>query len=179
MSGSADVPPLPWLYPYQEDGPRLEKIVRRPVVSAALVGPSGEVSSGVYALVDSGCSHILAAPWLAPAAGVEPKDSVRETSLGIGGTTGKARFLDLRVRLLAPGGTDEQYLEWDAEVGFVDHWRPTFAMILGQDGFFNEFTVTMSNFAFLTAVERRDAFDDRFGVPTAPQPPYVSERRTY
>jgi len=133
----------------------------------------------VYALVDSGCSHILAAPWLAVAAGVEPKDSVRELSLGIGGTTVKARFLDLRVRLLAPGGTDEQYFEWDAEVGFVDHWLPTFAVILGQDGFFNKFTVTMSNFAFLTVVERPDAFDDHFGVPTAPQPPYVSERRKY
>lgn len=179
MSGSGDLPPLPWVYPYQEDGPRLDSIVRRPIVSAALAGPSGGVSSGVYALVDSGCSHILAAPWLALEVGVEPKDSVRELDLGIGGRTVKARFLDLRIRLLAPGGTDEQYLEWDAEVGFVDHWRPTFALLLGQNGFFNRFTITMSNFAFLTAVEPPEAFDDRFGVPTAPQPPYVSERRKY
>src|SRR5665648_325630 len=97
--------------------------VRRPVVSTALVGPSGEASSGVYALVDSGCSHILAAPWLAVAAGVEPKDSVRELSLGIGGTTVKARFLDLRVRLLAPGGTDEQYFEWGNWSGSLIVWH--------------------------------------------------------
>ena len=177
LSGSAELPPFPWLYPYQEDGPRLDQIVRRPIVSTALSGPDGEVSDGLYALVDSGCSHVLAAPWLAHASGVDPKSSGRVLDLGIGGTIVKVRFADLAVRLLAPGGTDEQYVEWSAEVGFVDRWRPTFTVVLGQNGFFDQFTVTMSHFAFQTAIEPREQFDARFGIPTAAQPPYTASRR--
>ena len=167
MSGSGDLPAFPWLYPYVEDGPRLDQVVHRPIVSTALVGPSGEVSDGLYALVDSGCSHVLAAPWVAYAAGVEPKKSDRTLQLGIGGATVSVRFVDLRVRLLAPGGTDEQFIEWETEVGFFDQWKPTFLMILGQRGFLDQFTVTMSQFSQVTAVEERDKFDDRFGVPPA------------
>jgi len=70
--------------------------------------------------------------------------------------------------MLAPGGTDEQYIEWSAEVGFVDRWRPTFVMILGQWGFFDQFTVTMSAYALQTAIEPLEEFDTRFGVPLAP-----------
>jgi hypothetical protein len=168
LSGSAKVPPFPWLYPYQEDGPRLDQIVQRPIVSTALVGWEGAVSDGLYALVDSGCSHILAAPWLADAVGVDSKATSRELDLGIGGSTVRVRFSDLRIRLLAPGGTDEQYIEWSAEVGFVDRWRPTFVMILGQWGFFDQFTVTMSSYALQTAIEPLEEFDTRFGVPLAP-----------
>lgn len=168
LSGSVDRPPFPWTYPYQDDGPRLGSIVFRPILSVALAGPGGEVSSGVYALVDSGCSHNLAAPWLAHAAGVDPKDSDRSLLLGIGGERVNVRFLDLTLRLLAPNGDDEQYVEWQAEVGFFDAWKPTFPMILGQAGFLDEFTVTMSHHARVTAVEERDAFDARFGVVLAP-----------
>ncbi|MFC7358888.1 hypothetical protein [Nocardioides astragali] len=73
--------------------------------------------------------------------------------------------MDLRVRLLAPTGSDDQYIEWETEVGFVDQWRPTFLMLLGQRGFLDQFTVSMSQFAQLTAVEEREEFDKRFGVP--------------
>jgi hypothetical protein len=52
-------------------------------------------------------------------------------------------------------------------VGFVDHWRPTFVMILGQRGFFDQFTVTMSSFALHTAIEPVEEFDTRFGVLAA------------
>src|SRR5688500_8761287 len=114
LSGSADPPPFPWLYPYQDDGPRLERVVRRPIVSTALAGKTGGVSDGRYALVDSGCAHILAAPWVADAVGVDPKNSQRVIDLGIGGGIVKVRFADLQMRLLAPGGTDDQYVEWEA-----------------------------------------------------------------
>lgn len=165
LSGSGDLPEFPWLYPYVEDGPRLDQVVQRPIVPTALVGPSGEVSDGLYALVDSGCSHVLAAPWVAFAAGVDPRSSDRTLKLGIGGDSVTVRFVDLRVRLLAPTGSDDQYIEWETEVGFVDQWRPTFLMLLGQRGFLDQFTVSMSQFAQLTAVEAREEFDKRFGVP--------------
>ncbi|EGD45064.1 hypothetical protein NBCG_00600 [Nocardioidaceae bacterium Broad-1] len=168
LSGSDSLPAFPWLYPYVEDGPRLDQVVHRPIVSTALVGPTGDVSDGLYALVDSGCSHVLAAPWVAFAAGVEPKKSDRILQLGIGGGTVNVRFVDLRVRLIAPGGTDEEFVEWPTEVGFFDQWKPTFPMILGQRGFLDQFTVTMSQFSQATAVEARETFDDRFGIPPSP-----------
>jgi hypothetical protein len=177
LSGSADLPPFPWLYPYQDDGPRLDRVVRRPIVSTALAGNTGEVSDGLYALVDSGCSHILAAPWVADEVGVDPKYSQRVLDLGIGGGRVKVRFADLQMRLLAPGGTDDQYVQWEAEVGFVDQWKPTFPMLLGQHGFFDQFTVTMSHFAFQTAIEPRAVFDERYGIPTSQHVPEKSIRR--
>lgn len=94
-----ELPPFPWLYPYQEDGPRLGSIVHRPVVPVALVG--SDVSSTVYALVDSGYSHVLAAPWLADAAGIDPKASGRRILLGIGGMSVTVEFADACLRLMA------------------------------------------------------------------------------
>lgn len=166
MSGSANRPPFPWLYPYLEDGPRLGETVHRPIVTAALVGPTGEVSPGIYAMVDSGCHHVLIDAALAAATGVDHKASTRNIDLGLGGRTVKVRFADVRMRLIAPGGTDQQFYEWETEVGFIEGWRPTFPMLLGQRGFLDQFTVTMSNFARQTAVEFVEAFDQRYGVPS-------------
>jgi hypothetical protein len=169
-----ELPPFPWLYAYQEDGPRLGTIVHRPVVPAALIGT--DVSSTVYALVDSGCSHILAAPWLADAAGIDPKASGRTLHLGIGGTSVMVEFADASLRLMAPGEAgDDVFVEWQAEVGFLQQWRPTWPMLVGQVGFFDQFTVTMSRFALQTAVEPAAAFDERYGVPSASPVPDIRE----
>jgi hypothetical protein len=169
-----ELPPFPWLYSYQEDGPRLGSIVQRPVVPVALVGT--DVSTAVYALVDSGCSHVLAAPWLATAAGINPKASGRTLLLGIGGTSVKVEFADAHLRLMAPGeARDDVFVEWQAEVGFLQQWRPTWPMIVGQIGFFDQFTITMSRFALHTAIECAEMFDGRFGVPPAPATPDIRE----
>lgn len=169
-----ELPAFPWLYAYEEDGPRLGSIVHRPVVPVALVG--ADVSSAVYALVDSGCSHVLAAPWLADEAGIDPKVSGRTLTLGIGGTSVMVEFADASLRLLAPGDSgDDVFVEWQAEVGFLKQWRPTWPMLVGQVGFFDQFTVTMSRFGLHTAVEAAEVFDARFGVPTAPPVPDIQE----
>jgi Aspartyl protease len=171
-SDLGELPPFPWLYAYQEDGPRLGSIVHRPVVPVALVGT--DVSNTVYALVDSGCSHVLAAPWLADAAGIDPKASGRELLLGIGGSSVKVEFADASLRLFAPGDAgDDVFVEWQAEVGFLKQWRPTWPMLVGQVGFFDHFTVTMSRFALHTSVEPLRVFDERFGVPAAPLVPDI------
>ena len=153
---------FPWTYPYQEDGPRLGAVVLRPVVPVTLAGT--ETAPAVLALVDSGCEHVLAAPWLAASAGVDPQEGHRSIELGIGGETLRVRFVDLTLRLHAPGQPDD-YVDWHAEVGFVSHWRPTWPMLLGQVGFLDRFTVTMSRHAQRLAVEDHSEFDDRFGVP--------------
>lgn len=159
------LPPFPWLYPYQEDGPRLNTVVLRPVVPISLVG--SDVAPPTLALVDSGCEHVLAAPWLASTVGVEAKDSHRSLDLGIGGQTVEVRFVDLALRLYAPDGTDDEYVEWHAEVGLVHRWRPTWPLLVGQVGFLDRFTVTMSRLAQQVAIEPADAFDRRFGATLA------------
>jgi len=135
--------------------------VLRPIVPITLVGP--DVAPAALALVDSGCEH-LAAPWLAAAVGIEQRTSHRRLDLGIGGRTVRVWFSDLTIRLLPPDGGDDEFVEWHAEVGFVDQWRPTWPILVGQVGFLDRFTVTMSRLAQQVAVEDADELDRRFGV---------------
>ncbi len=135
----------------------------RPVVDVSFVGQ--EVAPTVRALVDTGCSHVLTAPWVARAAGVDPAASDRTMSLGIGGETVAVRFVDLTIRLHAPDAEDDVYEEWQAEVGVLRHWRPTWPCLLGQAGFLDRFTVTFSRFAQHLAVDDVERFDCQFGVP--------------
>lgn len=161
----AEPPPFPWVYAYQEDGPRLDLITLRPVVPIRIVGR--DVSETTYALVDSGSTHILAAPWLADAAGVDRKASGRRLRLGIGGATVDVEFADVSLRLMAPVDDDECFIEWQAEVGFVQHWRATWPVVVGQIGFLDQFTVTPSLYAKHTAIESNIAFDERYPTPLA------------
>lgn len=153
-------PALPWLYPYQEDGPRRDTVVLRPVVPIAMAGV--ESSPPVDALVDSGSENVLAAGWLAGASGCDLSRAHSTLDLGMGGHSVTARFLDVQLRLLAPGGSDEDFIEWSTEVGFIEEWRPTWPVLLGQVGFLDRFTVTMSRHTQELAIEPWDAFETRF-----------------
>lgn len=155
--------PWPWRYPYQEDGPRLDTIVLRPIVPVTLVGTAG-LSSSAFALVDSGCSHILVSQGLARSVQLHFRDSQRQLRLGIGGTTVEVRFLDATLRLHPDQAGDDEFFEWRTEVGVIREWRPTFQVVLGQLGFMDHFTVTMSRHAQETAVEAVTEYDKRFPV---------------
>jgi hypothetical protein len=154
-------PAFPWRYPYQEDGPRLDTIVQRPIVPITLLGPTDE-SQGAFALVDSGCEHVLVSQGLARSVGLDFKGSQRAISLGIGGGTTSVRFVDATLRLHPDGGDDDEFVSWQAEVGVLEQWRPTFQVILGQVGFMDQFTITMNRHAQELAVEEVDAYDRRF-----------------
>lgn len=167
-SDLAEPPPFPWVYAYQEDGPRLGGITLRPVVPVSLEGPLG-AGSPVFALVDSGCSHTLAAPWLADDIGVRPSESDVELKIGIGGRSHLVKFTPVTMRLYPPGPAgDDAFAEWEDLVGFVEHWLPTWPVLVGQDAFMKAFTVTMSRHAQAVAIEAGDAFDRRFPPPPAP-----------
>lgn len=58
----------------------------------------------------------------------------------------------------------QDHVEWQAEVGFVRHWKPTWPILLGQVGFLDHFTVTMNRQSQRLAVEDWNAFDNRFGI---------------
>lgn len=80
----------------------------------------------------------------------------------------RVRFVDLTLRLHAPDvARDDVYVEWQTEVGFLHHWRPTWPALVGQVGFLDHFTTTISRMAKHLAVEEATAFDRRFGIPLA------------
>jgi hypothetical protein len=139
----------------------------RPALPIGIVGPAGPV--GVAALVDSGADHVLAAPWVAQAAGCDLSGSP-DVEIRIGGGIRVVRFTSVELVLGPPDGTDEDLVVWEAQVGFFDAWEPAWPAVLGQVGFFDRFTVTMSRQAMLLSIEDWDAFDERFGMPAAPAP---------
>jgi hypothetical protein len=159
-------PPFPWPYPFTEDlsaeryPDNPARIVLRPIVLVGFL----DLEQKVEALVDSGCEHVLAAPWIARALGLDLEGAFREINLGIGGETRRVRFLDVSIRLYAPPPSDDAYIEWNAEVGFPHEWRPTWQVLLGQVGFYDQFTVTMHRGAQSLIIEDSNEFDERFGL---------------
>lgn len=174
---------FPWIFPYEEElrvegSGFLRKPLLRPVVLVRMVGSrAGE--HNLAALVDSGCDHVVAAPWVAQDIGVEP-DANRQIRVRIGGAPRTVRFADVSIRLLPPetptaeGSHDpRQTHEWQAEVGFFTEWQaPPWNVVLGQVGFFDQFTLTFSREARAVAVTALDDFDRRFPPePAGGQPP--------
>ena len=160
------VPAPAWVYPYLESphGERRHvggQPVIRPVLPITVAGDAGEVAR-VFALLDTGSERTLAAPGLARQIGVSP-DPDRRIALGIGGATRAVRFADVTFRLW-PIDQPSEPIEWQAEVGFIEEWKPPWGVLLGQAGFFDQFTVTFGRLAFAVAVEAHDVFDDRFQV---------------
>ncbi len=105
--------------------------------------------------------------------------------LGIGGAARDISFAEVTVQLLPPqysvrqGGYDPGVvLEWRTEVGFLRTWEPPWNVLLGQKGFFDQFTVTMTRHACAVAIEDLGEFDDRFDVPPPSPEPEHPQRFT-
>ncbi len=75
-------------------------------------------------------------------------------------------FTTIHVELLdKPFDTSASVIaDWDAEVGFLTTWEPAWPVLMGQTGFFDQFTVTMHRSAHALVVEPWEVFDERFGV---------------
>jgi hypothetical protein len=177
----------PWLFPYHEE-PRtngahfLDKPFLRPAVWAQFVNMGGHKTPRQKALVDSGCDHILAPDWLATMIGVVP-DPNREMRVRLAGATRTIQFADVTVRLCPPGPTDLEpglgppLVEWETEVGFWLNWSdPTWLIILGQCGFFDQFTIAMSRHSQALAVLPQEHFDEHFDSPVQHSGPKVVPR---
>lgn len=162
--------PFPWVFPYQEDPTSGEthpkgRFVYRPVVSITLVGPEGPEGpeeATFHALVDSGAERVLAAPGVARQIGVTP-DRHDPTPLKMGGETRLVHPADVTLRLAPEPG--QPGFEWQTEVGFFSAWTSApWQVILGQVGFFDQFTVTFNRSTFQLAIEDVERFDERFGL---------------
>jgi hypothetical protein len=148
-------------YPfYAEEHFRRERPVLRPVVRLSI----GDQSIVVGALVDTGSEHVFASSDVALSAGLDVTDPIDTEQLGLGGRSVTARFVRVPLFLHPADDSDGRTLEWEADVGFIDSWHPLYPCILGNVGFLDQFTVTVSRFAQATAVERVEEFDNRFGT---------------
>lgn len=166
---SDHLPESPWLFPYVDLGERTasgeQRNVHRPAVEVSLVGPGG-ATPWAFALVDSGSEHTLAGPWVPQTVGVLP---TRELEIGIGGRSRLVRFTEVTLRVRRFGSDQGEFIEWQTDVGFFDTWEPPWAVLLGQRGFFDRFTITMQRAALSLALERPSAFDERFGPLVLPK----------
>jgi hypothetical protein len=168
-SASGDVPEFPWIYPYAEDpsgdsryDDDPQRSLIRPLVEISLVGKD-VLEQKIPAIVDSGSEHTLVAPWVGQAIGLEARDAHRTSVIGMGGDNVEARFVHARMRLHPPDGGIDDFLEWETEIGIATKSRATWSAVLGQLGFFDQFTVSMHRSARALAIEAWETFDQRFG----------------
>jgi hypothetical protein len=157
--------PLLWLYPYREDAQstRLDGPVFRPFVPVSLV--HGDQSTLLLTgLIDTGADSVLASNLLADQLGIDLEDHDGETTHAVGGRVVKARYKTIGLRLHPSDAEEAEYVEWEAQVGFIGGWHSDGLVLLGSVGSLDRFTITASRFAQAVAVEDQNAFDARFGV---------------
>ena len=154
-----------WRYSYFEEPElRRDRVVFRPVVPVTLAGLP--VERALDGLVDSGSESTLVASWVADLIGLDLTQPDEVLRIGVGGTSVEARFVEVDLRLHRwPNIADGDYVTWRAEIGFVSPWRPLYPVLLGQRGFFDEFTVTCSRQALELSIEDADTYDRRFTDP--------------
>lgn len=165
----ADPGPLPWVYPYREDpqSPRLGLPVFRPFVQISLAA-ADRTTAVLDGLIDTGADAILTSDLLTDHLEPDLEDNYRETVHAAGRRTVTALYKTVELRLHPADPTASYFLQWQAQVGFIGGWHGCSFVLLGGVGFLDQWTVTASRFAQAVAIEPRDAFDERFGILTAP-----------
>jgi hypothetical protein len=86
--------------------------------------------------------------------GLDLSASTSRLKLGIGGRSAEAIFAPVQIRLYRDH-SDEEFVRWTADIGFLTPWDAEFYVILGQVGFFDEFTVSMSRRLLATTSDQR------------------------
>lgn len=115
---------FPWVFRYIEEPRHPGSLFRdrpllRPAVPVTFIGPDGPQQ--VFALVDSGADHILAAPWIAQAVGIDLHQAPEEP-LKVAGGSHQVKFVNCRLELSPPTGTVGAPVQWEAQIGFFDKW---------------------------------------------------------
>ena len=129
------------------------------MVPIRFVGPDGSRSDPYEALIDSGAENILTPDWVASTIGVNLGGE--ETPIRIGGSVRSTRFGDVDIVIEGPDGNA---VRWRTTVGFMAWSEPPWMVILGQTGFFDQFTVCMSRLSQAAAIQHRDHFDLTYGA---------------
>ena len=156
----ADLPEQGWTFDYAVyERPRLGRDVFRPAVPVSL-GP--KFRRGIVGLVGSGSEHTLASSALAQDMGLDLSLSNTRLKLGIGGRSAEAVFMNVEVRLYSAHHADE-FVSWSTDVGFISPWDAEFFVILGQIGFFDEFTVSMNRRLLAVRVQHHEVLANSVG----------------
>lgn len=149
-----------WHYTYTDVGEgrgRSPQPVLRAVVAVATPGSSARFS----AIIDTGGPiSVVAAELLAT--GGDPVERGDAMLLRLGGTTSEVPLFDLTLEVRAPTGVaDDVPVSWRGIVALLEPWHHQgTAVILGQSGFLDTFTVTFGPDGFV--LEPATAFRERF-----------------
>jgi hypothetical protein len=162
----AEIAPFPWLFPYVEEPvhrtyPPDTDVVLRPVIEVWITGPDGTEKPA--ALVDAGAENTIVSPGLCRIVGIEP-DPTKTTTLGVGGRFRHCEFAEVTFRIAPFERPVDEAVAWTAEVAVPTDWEPPWQVLLGQVGFFDQFTVSTSRISQAIAIEAQNAFDVRYGV---------------
>lgn len=150
----AELPDAGFTFDYAVyERPRLGRDVFRPAVPVSL-GP--KFRRGIVGLVDSGSEHTLASRELPDDTGLDLSEATKTLRLGIGGQSAEAVFETVEIRLYRDHHEDE-FVSWFTEVGFLAPWNAEFFVILGQIGFFDEFTVSMNRRLLVVHIDEPEA----------------------
>lgn len=147
----------PWIYQIPKFAGPVEKRSRPMVEVSRLAG-----GPKFPALVDTGAPGTICSMALYE----ELSDEVRglSTMVSIGGKELTGFRADLTVVVVSPSGGEG--VEWTIEATVCTEW-PNYwpwQMVLGQEGFFDHFTITFGSFGQEFALEPDLRFEERFGV---------------
>jgi hypothetical protein len=151
-----------WLYPYTDFGEGRD-FLPHPVLRAVVpVGSPGLVVT-FAAIIDTGGPITVVSPAFVDAVGDEAHDTGERTVLRLAGRRYDAPLLSLTLALHSIRKVPEVPRRWASTVGMLDPWpHEGTALILGQNGFLDRFTVTFGPEGF--AVEPGDTYGARFGL---------------
>lgn len=163
----------PWVFPYVQEpaGSGHQPPPDRPAVAVSVASVLGDGASPKFlALVDSGSERTLAGPGLGRLAEDVDLDNAETMVIRIGGAPRTIAFGRVCLRMYQHVDSQDEppLVEWTAEVGFIRAWEPPWSIVLGQRGFFDQFTVTLGRIAMSLAIEGPEAFDSRFEPYIAP-----------
>jgi hypothetical protein len=172
----------PWLYPYRQDvqlGWHGELVVR-PLLPVSLVnGDRG--TPQLAGLVASGADLTLVSDVLAEQLGIDLEDNEGEGTHRFGIGEVKARYKTIDLRLHSPDdlclhspdaeqdpnveqGPDaaedgyRQWRQWRSRIGFVEDWPSNGLVVLGNVGFFDQFSVAIGGPSKAVVVEDPSAY---------------------
>lgn len=157
-----------WLYNYTDFGEgqgRSPLPVLRAVVGVATPGASSRFS----AIIDTGGPITVVAPEVLRSGG-NPAGREETMLLRLGGSTSAVVLYDLTLEVRPPTSVQVSPISWRGVVAVLDPWpHQGTAVILGQAGFLEAFTVTFGPDGF--ALEQAAVFRHRFPLPAGDGPP--------
>jgi hypothetical protein len=150
----------PWVYPYTDFGEGTGKL-DRPVLRAVVRVGTPEANSSFAAIIDTGGPLTVVARGVLLSGG-DPVDTGKTMLLRLAGTSNEVPLYDLTLEIRPPHGVDSvDPIQWRSVVAVLSPWpHQGTAIILGQSGFIENFTVTFGPSGF--AIEPAAAFSERY-----------------